>query len=304
MNKRILKRTGSILVSALRWVFLIAVGYIALYPLFVMISNSLMTMEDVLDQSVVYIPKTVTLDNFKTALDKLNFLTALKSTLLIPVLSGMIEVVTCAVTAYGFARFKFRENNILFGLVIATIAVPSTLLMIPQYTAFYNFDPLKLLAVINKISGKSLQINLLNTGFTMWLPSIFSVGLRSGVFIFIYRQFFKGLPREFEEAAYVDGANPFTAFIRVIIPSSTVAIITVTVFSLVWHWNEYYITNMFLLEDNRPLSVMLKIIAGDTKLVNGVRMAGALVFIAPVLVIYLVLQRRFIKSIDKVGIVG
>ncbi len=304
MNKRILKRTGSILVSALRWVFLIAVGYIALYPLFVMISNSLMTMEDVLDQSVVYIPKTVTFDNFKTALDKLNFLTALKSTLLIPVLSGMIEVVTCAVTAYGFARFKFRENNILFGLVIATIAVPSTLLMIPQYTAFYNFDPLKLLAVINKISGKSLQINLLNTGFTMWLPSIFSVGLRSGVFIFIYRQFFKGLPREFEEAAYVDGANPFTAFIRVIIPSSTVAIITVTVFSLVWHWNEYYITNMFLLEDNRPLSVMLKIIAGDTKLVNGVRMAGALVFIAPVLVIYLVLQRRFIKSIDKVGIVG
>lgn len=304
MNKRILKRTGSILVSALRWVFLIAVGYIALYPLFVMISNSLMTMEDVLDQSVVYIPKTVTFDNFKTALDKLNFLTALKSTLLIPVLSGMIEVVTCAVTAYGFARFKFRENNILFGLVIATIAVPSTLLMIPQYTAFYNFDPLKLLAVINKISGKSLQINLLNTGFTMWLPSIFSVGLRSGVFIFIYRQFFKGLPREFEEAAYVDGANPFTAFIRVIIPSSTVAIITVTVFSLVWHWNEFYITNMFLLEDNRPLSVMLKIIAGDTKLVNGVRMAGALVFIAPVLVIYLVLQRRFIKSIDKVGIVG
>ena len=283
---------------------MIAVGYIALYPLFVMISNSLMTMEDVLDQSVVYIPKTVTFDNFKTALDKLNFLTALKSTLLIPVLSGMIEVVTCAVTAYGFARFKFRENNILFGLVIATIAVPSTLLMIPQYTAFYNFDPLKLLAVINKISGKSLQIDLLNTGFTMWLPSIFSVGLRSGVFIFIYRQFFKGLPREFEEAAYVDGANPFTAFIRVIIPSSTVAIITVTVFSLVWHWNEYYITNMFLLEDNRPLSVMLKIIAGDTKLVNGVRMAGALVFIAPVLVIYLVLQRRFIKSIDKVGIVG
>ena len=304
MNKKVLKRITLIVVGIARWVFLISVGYIALYPLFVMTSNSLMTMEDVLDQSVVYIPKTLTLDNFKTALDKLNFLPALKSTLLIPVLSGMIEVATCAVTAYGFARFKFREKNILFGLVIATIAVPSTLLMIPQYTAFYNFDPLKILAVFNKISGKSLQINLLNTGFTMWLPSLFSVGLRSGVFIFIYRQFFKGLPKEFEEAAYVDGANPLAAFIRVIVPSSSVAITTVLVFSLVWHWNEYYITNMFLLEDNRPLSVMLKIIAGDTSLPNGVRMAGALIFIVPVLVIYLILQRRFIKSIDKVGIVG
>ncbi|MBR5922323.1 MAG: carbohydrate ABC transporter permease [Clostridia bacterium] len=304
MNRKVLKRIISIVVGIARWVFLISVGYIALYPLFVMVSNSFMTMEDVLDQSVVYIPKTLTFDNFKTALDKLNFLPALKSTLLIPVLSGMIEVAVCAVTAYGFARFRFKENNFLFGLVIATIAVPSTLLMIPQYTGFYNFDPLKILAVFNKISGKNLQINLLNTGFTMWLPSLFSVGLRSGVFIFIYRQFFKGLPKEFEEAAYVDGANPFTAFLRVIIPSSTVAIITVTVFSLVWHWNEFYLTNMFLLEDNRPLSVMLKIIAGDTTLANGVRMAGALVFIIPVLAIYLVLQRKFIKSIDKVGIVG
>ncbi|MBR4911127.1 MAG: carbohydrate ABC transporter permease [Clostridia bacterium] len=304
MNKKVLKRTTSIVISIARWVFLISVGYIALYPLFVMVSNSLMTMEDVLDQSVVYIPKTLTLDNFKTAIEKLNFLTALKSTLLIPVLSGMIEVATCAITAYGFARFNFKEKNILFGLVIATIAVPSTLLMIPQYTGFYNFDPLKAVTIFNKITGGNAHINLLNTGFTMWLPAIFSVGLRSGVFIFIYRQFFKGLPKEFEEAAYVDGANPFTAFLRVIVPSSTVAIITVTVFSLVWHWNEYYITNMFLLEDNRPLSVMLKIIAGDTKLANGVRMAGALIFIIPVLVIYLILQRKFIKSIDKVGIVG
>ena len=304
MNKKILKRVVSILVSTARWIFLIAVGYIALYPIFVMLSNSLMTMEDVLDQSVVYIPKTLTLENFKTAIEKLNFLPALKSTLLIPVLSGMIEVVTCAITAYGFARFKFREKNLLFGLVIATIAVPTTLLMIPQYTGFYNFDPIKVIALFNKATGKHLQINLLNTGFTMWLPSVFSVGLRSGVFIFIYRQFFKGLPKEFEEAAYVDGANPLTAFIRVIVPSSTVAIVTVTVFSLVWHWNEYYTTNMFLLDDNRPLSVMLKIIAGNTQLANGVRMAAALIFIVPVLAIYLVLQRKFIKSIDKVGIVG
>lgn len=299
-NKRLLSVGGAVV----RWVFLISIGYIAVYPLLVMISNSIMPMEDVLDQSVVYIPKSVTLDFFREAFERLDFKNSFKSTLMFPILSGLIEVATCAVTAYGFSRFEFREKNILFGLVLLTIAVPATLLMIPQYTGFYNFDPVKLLAVVNKIFGTRFNVNILNTGFTMWLPSIFSVGLRSGIFIFIYRQFFRGLPKEFEEAAYVDGANPLAAFIRVIVPSSSVAITTVLVFSLVWHWNEYYTTGMFFLEENRPLAVMLGEIAENAQLSNGVRMAAALVFIIPILAIYLVLQRRFIKSIDKVGIVG
>lgn len=304
MKKSFKNSVSHIGLSVARWIFLISIGYIALFPLFVMISTSFMTMEDILDQSVVYIPKTLTLEHYTEALSKLNYLKALKSTVLIPILSGLIEVATCAITAYGFARFDFKEKNILFGLVVATIAVPATLLMIPQYCAFYNFDPIKLFAIINKIFGTNISLNLINTGFTMWLPSLFSVGLRSGVFIFIYRQFFKGLPKEFEEAAYVDGANAFTAFIRVIIPSSKVAITTVLVFSLVWHWNEYYTTGIFLLEDNRPLSVMLGEIANSLTLSSGTRMAAALIFVLPLLVVYLILQKQFIKSIDKVGIVG
>ena len=211
---------------------------------------------------------------------------------------------TCAITAYGFSRFEFKEKNVLFGLVIVTIAVPATLLMIPQYVAFYNFDPLMLVTMVNKIFGTNINVNLINTGFTMWLPSLFAVGLRSGVFIFIYRQFFKGLPKEFEEAAYVDGANSVVAFLRVIIPSSKVAITTVLVFSLVWHWNEYYTAGVFLMEDNRPLSVMLGSISSSLTLPSGTRMAAALIFVLPILVVYLILQKQFIKSIDKVGIVG
>lgn len=304
MNKNLSQKIFKIVSSLVRWVFLIGIGYIAIYPLFVMISNSIMPMEDVLDQSVVYIPKSVTFDYFKEAMSKLNFTGALKSTLIYPVLSGLIEVVTCAITAYGFSRFEFKEKNFLFGLVLLTIAVPATLLMIPQYTSFYNFDPMNIVTMINKIFGTNLNINLINTGFTMWLPSLFSVGLRSGVFIFIYRQFFKGLPKEFEEAAYVDGANPVVAFIKVIVPSSTVAIVTVTVFSLVWHWNEYYTTGMFFLDNNRPLAVMLGEISNNAQITNGVRMASALIVILPILIVYLILQRNFIKSIDKVGIVG
>lgn len=301
-NKK--KTAISLIVSFFRWIFLLSVGYIAIYPLIAMLSASVMPLDDVLDLSVVYIPKTLTFDYYTQALKQLDYFNSLKNTLVFSILPGLIEVATCAITAYGFARFEFKEKNMLFALVVVTIAVPATLLMIPQYCGFYNFDPIKMITLFNKIAGKNVNINLLNTGFTTLLPSIFSVGLRSGVFIFIYRQFFKGLPKEFEEAAYVDGANPFIAFIRIIVPSSSVAIVTVTVFSLVWHWNEYYTTSMFFSESNRTLSVMLGNIASNVQLDNGVRMAGALIFILPILIVYLFLQRSFIKSIDKVGIVG
>lgn len=304
MNKRLTNKISAITLSVVRWVFLISVGYIALFPLFAMTSSSFMSMADVLDQSVVYIPKTITFENYIQAITKLNYFKSLKSTFLIPVVAGLIEVATCAITAYGFARFEFKEKNILFGLVIITIAVPATLLMIPQYVAFYNFDPAKIITMINAIFGANININLIDTVFVMWLPSLFSVGLRSGVFIFIYRQFFKGLPKEFEEAAYVDGASPLMAFLKVIVPSSSVAITTVLVFSLVWHWNEYYTTSIFLYEENRPIAVMLGTLRENVQIPAGVLMAGALIFVLPMLIIYLILQRRFIKSIDKVGIVG
>ncbi len=304
MNKRLTNKITSIALSIARWVFLISVGYIAMFPLFAMTSSSFMSMADVIDQSVVYIPKTITLENYIEAITRLNYWESLKSTFIFPVVAGLIEVATCAITAYGFARFDFKEKNILFGLVIVTIAVPATLLMIPQYVAFYNFDPAKIITMINAIFGTNININLIDTVFVMWLPSLFSVGLRSGVFIFIYRQFFKGLPKEFEEAAYVDGASPFMAFLKVIVPSSSVAITTVLVFSLVWHWNEYYTTSIFLYEENRPLAVMLGTLRENVQIPAGVLMAGALLFVLPMLIIYLVLQRKFIKSIDKVGIVG
>ena len=304
MNKRLTNKITSIGISIARWVFLISVGYIAMFPLFAMTSSSFMSMADVIDQSVVYIPKTITLENYIEAITRLNYWKSLKSTFIFPVVAGLIEVATCAITAYGFARFDFKEKNLLFGLVIVTIAVPATLLMIPQYVAFYNFDPAKIITMINAIFGTNININLIDTVFVMWLPSLFSVGLRSGVFIFIYRQFFKGLPKEFEEAAYVDGASPFMAFLKVIVPSSSVAITTVLVFSLVWHWNEYYTTSIFLYEENRPLAVMLGTLRENVQIPAGVLMAGALIFVLPMLIIYLVLQRRFIKSIDKVGIVG
>ena len=159
--------------------------------------------------------------------------------------------------------------------------------------------------------GKDLTLNLINTPFTFYLPSIFGVGFQSGLFIMIYIQFLKGIPKELEEAAWMDGAGPIKTFATIIIPSSGVAILTVSILSVIWHWNEYYLMGLYF-NENRPLAVVLSDImnlislkGGDT--INshtGVAMASCMLFILPVLIFYLILQKKFIKSIDSVGIVG
>ena len=228
-----------------------------------------------------------------------NFLT----TLLIPVGSGLLQVLTCSLCAYGLARFKFKGSNLLFILVLTTIIVPSQMTIVPTYLNYYKLDFLGILGLIERIFGVELRPNILDTALTFYLPSLFGVGLRSGLFIFIYRQFFIKMPNELEEAAYIDGAGPLRTFISVIIPSSGVVMLTVTIFSVIWHYNDYFLSAMYL-TDQTTLAVALESITSQsgTQLIAAdyervLKMAGSLLFIIPVLVMYMILQKRFIQNI-------
>jgi multiple sugar transport system permease protein len=260
---------------------------------------------DLYNPSVVWIPTSITFEHFQNAFEQLEYLkTGLVSLWLMEV-SALIEVMMCAVIAYGFARFEFREKNIVFFLVLVTIIVPVQLLIIPMYINYSHFDILGIAKFfIDTFHLPDFRPNLLNTGLTFWLPSLFGVGVRSGLFIFIYRKFFEGLPRELEEAAYVDGAGPLRTFVSVILPSSGVVFLTVTIFSTIWHWNESYLTSMYN-QLNPPLAVQLENIKSTIlKDSRSAGMAACLLFIAPVLIMYMFLQRKFVQSIDRVGIVG
>ncbi len=299
------KRTTSVVVNIVRYFFLLALSYVVLYQLFFMISYSIRPREDLYNPSVVWIPTGFTFEHFTNAFEQLDYLkTGLVSLWLLEV-SAFIEVMTCAVVAYGFARFEFKEKNVLFFLVLVTIIVPVQLLIVPMYLNYSHFDILGIgKFFIDTFNLPDFRPNLLNTGFTFWLPSLFAVGVRSGLFIFIYRKFFEGLPRELEEAAYVDGAGPLRTFISVILPSSGVVFLTVTIFSTIWHWNESYMTSMYN-QLNPPLSVQLENIQNTImKDSRSAGMAACLLFIAPMLIMYMFLQRKFVQSIDRVGIVG
>lgn len=310
-SKKAAARAKSFLYSLFRLALLIAIGYLVIYPVIYMISSSVKTPAGYLDRSVIYIPKEITFKYYKIAAQTIDYWNAFKSTLLYECISAAIEILMCSFIAYGMARFKARGKGVFNALLILLILIPSQMIVVPMMMNYSKLDILGIFGLLNKLTGVDLRVNILGTPMTFYLPSLFGVGLRSGVLIYIYIQFFKGLPGELEEAAWIDGAGLFKTFFSIAVPSSSVVFTTVTIFALVWHWNDYYLAIMYL-SDNFPLAVKIydiKNLLTVQKIWDGypaisTKCAACFMFIFPLLLVYLVLQRKFVKSIDRVGITG
>lgn len=307
------KRAKQIFVSVLRAVFLIAFSYILIYPLAYMISTALKSVSDYSDPTVVWIPKFASFDSFIKALKVTDYFNNLKNTLFYEIGAAVIEVFACSLFAYGLARFKMRFKSVMMFFLIITILVPDIMLIVPRMMTFKQLDFFGILGLFNRLTGIDIRPNIIDTPFAFYLPSLLGVGLKGGLMMFIYIQFYKGLPKELEEAAWIDGAGPFKTFLRIILPSSGVALLTVFIFSVIWHWNDFLLAVMYTYE-NRTLAVVINDIRQHMYLVlqmdsanilnYGVPLAACVLFIIPPLVMYMFLQRKFIQSIDRIGIVG
>lgn len=311
---KIKKKSISIIVSILRYLMLTVIGYIVLYPLLYMISSSLKEMKALLDVRYIWIPRYISVETFKTAFGYLDFIPSLIKTLTLQVCSALIEIFVCAFIAYGFARFNFKFKKAAVLFLMLSLMVPLPMYSLSLSVNFRQLDFLGIFGLFNKLTGIDLRLNLFDTNWVYWLPSVFGVGIRAGMMIYIYIQFFKGLPSELEDAAYVDGAGPIRTFLQIALPSSSVVIVTVSVLSIVWHWNESYLASLCFTNETRPLSVMLSLIEiplhqdglwlGTQPIANTIVFASCLLFIVIPLILYLILQRKFVKSIDRVGITG
>ncbi len=314
INTRQARKLKSVVSPILMIIFMAAFTYILLYPIVYMFSNAMKTAVDYIDPTVQWVPKHFTWQNFKNAFEAMNYVKSLINTFYVEIISALLSTFFCAIYAYGLSRFKFRFKNLCIFLLIVIIMVPDVMILIPRMENFKRLDLLGILGLINKLTGVDLRPNLLNTVLPFYLPSILGVGLKGGIFIYIYMQFFKSLPGELEEAAWIDGANPLRTYFSIIIPSSTTVFITVLVFSLVWHWNDFYLALLYL--DKSPtMAVILNDIQqhlfiafgeadGASPLIFGAPPAACLLYIAPIILIYMFLQKYFVESIDRVGIVG
>ena len=199
-------------------VFLLAIGYIILFPVFSAFSSAIKTEAALFDINLFWIPKDITAENFKNAFILLEFPKTFTRTLTLNIVSALIEVATCAITAYGFARFNFKLKKPLQVLLIVSILIPMQFYVVSVFVNYKHLDVFGILGLFNNLTGIDLRPNILNTNLTFYLPSLFAVGLRSGILIYIYQQFFIGLPKELEEAAWIDGAGPIKTFLKIALP--------------------------------------------------------------------------------------
>ena len=312
---KVKKQTSVLLYSIFRYALLISIGYIVIFPIVSAFTTAIKDEKAFFDATLELLPRYISFKSFEAAFNALDYVQGLIRTLTLCIVSAVIEIVMCAVVAYGFARFNFKFKKIFDFLLMATIVIPVQVYIVSMVVNFKYMDFAGILGLVNDLTGVDLRPNILNTSLTFYLPSLFAKGLSSGILIYIYIQLFSSLPKELEEAAYIDGAGPFKTFWRIAVPSSSVVIITVSVFAIIWHWNEYYLPVIYMSE-NYPLAVRLAEIgstlsvnnpfvgAASTVMKNATQMAACILFIVPVLIGYLCIQNKFVKSIDRVGITG
>ena len=288
------RKASAAIIYLARLLILTIVGYIVLYPFFYMLVTAIKDIDAMLDVEHIWIPVTYSLKSFKEIFELLNFGTALKQTFLVQILSAAIETFVCAFVAYGFARFKFKGKPICMFFLILSLLVPIQMYSLSMSVNYRN-------------------LHLFNTPFVYWLPSLLGVGIRSGMMIFIYQQFFVNLPKELEDAAYIDGAGPVRTYFSIALPSSSVVLVTVSVLSFVWHWNEYYLASLTFLSDSAPLAMVLSFLKVYLKQVGiyegwpeyaSLVSAACLMYVIIPLILYMIFQRKFVRSIDRVGITG
>ena len=165
-RKTVIHKLLRIVSGVLLLLFLLAISYIILFPLFRMISDAFTPEQDAYDPSIVWVPKHPTLENFKMAYSMLNMPFAFFHTLLYQILSALIEVGVCSIVAYGLARFRFREKKLLEFILMLTILVPMPMIIIPMTVNYSQLDFLGILNLIGGLIGHDIRPNLLNTGFS------------------------------------------------------------------------------------------------------------------------------------------
>lgn len=297
-----------------RAIIVFGLSFVILYPILFMISSAFRPQAEMNDPSIMWIPKTLTFSNVVDVWKATSYPKLLANTALVNVVSSLLQVVTCAITGYGFARFKFRGKGFLFVIVILQIIVPIQIILIPQYMQFRYFNPLGIFSLFGKPNG----INLINTPLALYLQAIFVNGIRAGLFVLLFRQFFRGLPKELEDAAHLDGCGPFATFIRIMVPNAKTSFITVFLFSLVWYWNDSYVSGMFYNGENTStIALQTQNLWTDISAYfnNGTPtgvptqwmvwvQAGCLLSLLPILIIYCFLQKQFVEGIERSGITG
>lgn len=290
-------------VRVILYLFLFSLSVIFLYPFLYMIVNSVKSNEDINNFTVVWIPRTLHFANYSMAAKIINYFNNLKNSVTVAILATLGQLISCSMAGYSLARYKYFGKGFMSIMVILAMLVPTQTIIVPQYLLYSN-------------------MNWLNTYFPLTVPAFFGYGFKGALYIFIFRQFFLGFPKELEEASRVDGCGFIRTYLYIVFPSARAPYLITTVLAVVWHWSNYFEPGMYLSDSSmllvsqglKNLSNVLTLsseamentysITDENALNNAVLMAAAFLVILPMIIMFAFLQKNFVQSIERTGLTG
>lgn len=305
------KRAKSISISVIRGLLMFGLCFMIISPMISRLSMSLMEEKDLYDSTIVLLPRNVTLDNFRIVFNATSMPTSMLNTLWISIVSSICQIIACTLVAYGFARFEFPLKKFWFGCVIALIVIPPQTIQSALYRTFTRFD---IFGIITAIKGEPL--NLRSSIWPYLMMCLTCMGLKDGLYIYMMRQYFKGVPESLEEAAYVDGCGTLHTFVKIMLPDAVPTIASCFLFSFVWQWTDLFYSRNFLTGYKlyaTQLSTMvdrlaqqMSAAAGTPQTVSPGRQLqlvsiGVLICCVPLIILYCFTQRTFVESLAMTG---
>lgn len=298
-----------------RLLLMIGVCFVILYPFISKIAGSFMSPSDFRNATVRLIPKDFTFNTYSSLFVERDYMGAFVNTLTLSLACAVLQTFICTLIGYGLAKFKFKGNKLIMVLVVLTMIVPHQTLRLSLAMKFNYFDlgGVSSLGVPGLLGMFGFVPNLNNTYWPLIIMSVLGLAFKNGLYIFMMRQFFTGVPDELEESAYVDGSGTFRTFFSIIIPLSVPMMITIFLFSFAWQWTDnFYVETLMAQRDFTLMPDLIKEIppslqtteAGYQTFYTAVRNTAGLMIIAPLLVMYLFCQRYLIQGIERSGIVG
>lgn len=308
------KKVMAVGVSIVRFILLFGLCFLILQPILQKISVSFMEEQDLYNPIVINIPEHFTTENYRLCADPaiMDYSTGLRNSLIVSTTIAILQIAMCTLVGYGFARFKFPLKKFWFAMVMLVIVIPPQTISSSLYLHFKFFD---ILGIFKLITGET--INLRGSALPYYLISAGCMGLKNGLYIYMIRQFFRNIPKELEEAAYVDGCGTLKTFIRIMLPDAKPILTSCFLFSFVWQWTDGFYSGLFLgnisllskkvenigeLLSHYIINTLKNPAGASIGYTNCIVATGTLMTIVPLIILYLFAQKGFVESLSSSGI--
>lgn len=297
-NKYVIKKKATNAIwSIFRFTLIVGLCFIILYPFLIKILATFMSPQDLLDSTVKFVPKNWSLYYWKFAGERLDIVKSGTLSLLLALISAVLQVLTSTMVGYGLARFRFKGRNLAFILVIVVLLVPSQVYSIPQYLNFRYFGV------------GDYTVNLIDSIVPVYLLSLGCMSVKQCLYIYLMREFFKDLPKDLENAAYIDGASIGKTFTKIVLPNAKGMMITVFLFAFCWQWTDTdFSTLYFSSKSTLPMRAIgsYMVVKGQVSSIDPLgtaiaRAAATIMVILPVVVLSVFCQRFLVRSISRSG---